>query len=470
MGRITRLVASAIVVVIGALLTFGSTSAYAVVPDSINYQGILRTAGGSPVPDGSYSVTFKIYDGASGANPALWSETKNITTVAGLFTTLLGSVTALPPSVFSGPNRFLGITVSSDPEMTPRTPIVAVAYSYRIATVDGAAGGTISGDVTISSGDLDLDMSTGTTGDILKGGVPFIHNYGTDNTFIGINAGNLTMTGNHNTADGASALKRNTTGNFNTACGDSALYNNTTGERNTASGRWALLRNTAGGYNTAYGDIALYFNSIGYYNTACGFGALDENTTGGNNTASGINALNSNTTGSYNTAIGSDADVSTGALTNATAIGNGATVNASNKVRLGNASVSVIEGQVAYTFTSDKNQKENFRPVDGDEVLRKIRELGLSSWNYKGQDPQQFRHYGPMAQEFFAAFGHDGAGTSGSPTTINSGDEAGILMIALQALERKNDALEKRTEEIEGLKAQIVELREMIRAQGSKQK
>ena len=101
--------------------------------------------------------------------------------------------------------------------------------------------------------------------------------------------------------------------------------------------------------------------------------------------------------------------------------------------------------------------------MDGDEVLRKIRELGLTSWNYKGQDPQQFRHYGPVAQEFFAAFGHDGVGTSGTPTTINSGDEAGILMIAIQALE-------KRTQEVEGLKAQIAELREMIRTQASKQK
>ncbi|MBI4587523.1 MAG: hypothetical protein HY725_01675 [Candidatus Rokubacteria bacterium] len=34
-----------------------------------------------------------------------------------------------------------------------------------------------------------------------------------------------------------------------------------------------------------------------------------------------------------------------------------------------------------------------------------------------------------MAQDFFAAFGHDGVGTVGTPTTINSGDKAGILMI-----------------------------------------
>jgi len=55
-------------------------------------------------------------------------------------------------------------------------------------------------------------------------------------------------------------------------------------------------------------------------------------------------------------------------------------------------------------------------------VLSKISQLTLTSWNYIGHDPQQFRHYGPVAQEFFAAFGHDGVGTIGTPTTINSGD------------------------------------------------
>jgi hypothetical protein len=133
-----------------------------------------------------------------------------------------------------------------------------------------------------------------------------------------------------------------------------------------------------------------------------------------------------------------------GNLTNATAIGAGAVVNASNKVRLGNTAVTVIEGQVLPSMGSDKNQKENFQPVDGEEVLGKIRSLELSSWNFIGHDPKKFRHYGPMAQDFFAAFGHDGVGQIGSETTINSGDLAGILMIAVQALEKRTAELNRR--------------------------
>ena len=207
---------------------------------------------------------------------------------------------------------------------------------------------------------------------------------------------------------------------------------------------------------------ALLLNMTGSENTATGVQALFFNTTGDNNTGIGSSALASNTTGSNNTGIGSGADVSTGNLFNATAIGAEAIVNASNKIRLGNTSITAIEGQVAYTFTSDKTKKENFRPVDGEEVLRKIRDFELTSWNFIGHDPKEFRHYGPMAQDFFAAFGHDGVGEIGSETTINSGDIAGILMIAVQALEKRTAELKETKAELAALTARLeaLELRQ----------
>ncbi|MGH7775368.1 MAG: tail fiber domain-containing protein [Candidatus Binatia bacterium] len=206
-----------------------------------------------------------------------------------------------------------------------------------------------------------------------------------------------------------------------------------------------------GEFSSAVAQRGEDFNTTGAFNTASGVDALLGNTTGSNNTASGASALQSNTTGSNNTAIGALANVSVGNLTNATAIGFGAIVNASNKVRIGNSSVTVIEGQVNFTASSDKTKKENFLPVDGEEVLRKVRGLSLTSWNFIGHDPKEFRHYGPVAQEFFAAFGHDGIGTIGTPTTINSGDMAGILMIAVQTLEKQNTELKARVEALERL-------------------
>jgi trimeric autotransporter adhesin len=245
-----------------------------------------------------------------------------------------------------------------------------------------------------------------------------------------------------NTSLGTDALENITTGDFNTAIGLNALFSNTTGDANTASGVNALRNNTTGDFNTASGRHALF-----------------NNTAGGDNTASGANALGSNTTGGSNTAIGWFATVSTGNLTNATAIGNSAVVNASNKIRLGNAAVTRIEGQVAFTASSDKTQKENFQPVDGEEVLGKIRGFELSSWNFIGHDPKEFRHYGPMAQDFFAAFGHDGLGQIGSETTINSGDLAGILMIAVQALEKRTAELKQKEAQLAVLESKLEELK-----------
>lgn len=291
-------------------------------------------------------------------------------------------------------------------------------------------------------------------------GTAALHNnqFGGNNTAVGWLA-LLSNAAHANTAAGSEALRSNSTGANNTAVGRAALFSNTTGSGNTATGLFALLRNTSGGSNTAVGLQALSDNTTGLNNTASGVDALTSNTIGNSNTAFGVNALRTNTDGSANTAIGVGADVAGASLSNATAIGAGAIVDLSDKVRIGNSSVTTIEGQVAFTASSDKTKKENFRLVDGEEVLRKIRALELTSWNYIGHDPQKFRHYGPMAQDFFAAFGRDGVGTIGTPTTINSGDIAGILMIAVQALERRTMELKEKDGRIAALEKEAAELK-----------
>src|SRR5262245_38296725 len=88
----------------------------------------------------------------------------------------------------------------------------------------------------------------------------------------------------------------------------------------------------------------------------------------------------------------------------------------------------------------------------------KIRGFELTSWNFIGHDPKEFRHYGPMAQDFFAAFGHDAVGQIGTETTINSGDIAGILMIAVQALEKRTAELKQKDAQIAVLETEVKDL------------
>jgi hypothetical protein len=63
-----------------------------------------------------------------------------------------------------------------------------------------------------------------------------------------------------------------------------------------------------------------------------------------------------------------------------------------------------------------------------------------------------------MAQDFFSAFGHDGVGQIGTETTINSGDLAGILMIAVQALEKRTAELKQKEAQIAVLESKIEDL------------
>ncbi|MBO2007726.1 tail fiber domain-containing protein [Hymenobacter negativus] len=94
-------------------------------------------------------------------------------------------------------------------------------------------------------------------------------------------------------------------------------------------------------------------------------------------------------------------------------------------------------GASAWSTLSDSTRKERVVLADGNRFLERIGRMRLGSWNYKGQSPDTMRHYGPMAQDFYAAFGHDGVGSVGEKTTINQADFDGVNLIAIQALYRQ---------------------------------
>ena len=63
------------------------------------------------------------------------------------------------------------------------------------------------------------NTTSSNTGVIFKGADRFIHNYGANNTFMGLGSGNFAMTGNFNSAFGMQTLNANTSGANNTATG-----------------------------------------------------------------------------------------------------------------------------------------------------------------------------------------------------------------------------------------------------------
>ncbi len=152
-------------------------------------------------------------------------------------------------------------------------------------------------------------------------------------------------------------------------------------------------------YNTAIGGQSLYAATSGGQNTALGFQALNGNTTGSDNTAAGYQALSTNTTGSNNTAIGYMAGPTANNLSNTIALGNGAQVTGSNKIRVGDTSVTTISGQVAFTATSDMRVKKDIHPSDlGLDFI-----MGLKPVSYRLKQGNGRLDYGFLAQDIEAS-------------------------------------------------------------------
>ncbi len=83
-------------------------------------------------------------------------------------------------------------------------------------------------------------------------------------------------------------------------------------------------------------------------------------------------------------------------------------------------------------LTSDRNAKEHFTPLDAKAVLAKVTAMPVTEWNYKDDDTDK-KHIGPMAQDFHAAFGLDGA----DDRHISVVDEGGVALAAIQGLNQK---------------------------------
>lgn len=263
-------------------------------------------------------------------------------------------------------------------------------------------------------------------------------------------------------------------GDYSVAMGLSTIAS---GNNSTAFG----MSTTAGGqFSTAMGN-----NTSATANLATALGS--------STTASGISAtaMGSNTTasGSTSTAMGS---YTTASGSRSTTMGNYIQASGSGSFAIGDFSTTtapnfttnnrfyarfaggyrlytnsgltsgaqLLAGANSWSTLSDSTKKEKFIAIDGEDVLRKIRNFNLTSWNYIGQDPAKFRHYGPMAQDFYAAFGHDGIGTIGNDTTISSADFDGINLIAIQALEKRTAELNKKVKLIENLQVTISSLKE----------
>jgi hypothetical protein len=106
------------------------------VPKLINYQGELSDSSGNNPVNGDVSIIFTIYNASTGGD-VLWTETQTVTVTDGVFNVLLGSQNPILANTFDGNERYLGVKVSTDPEMTPRQQLASVPFSFKTACLPG---------------------------------------------------------------------------------------------------------------------------------------------------------------------------------------------------------------------------------------------------------------------------------------------------------------------------------------------
>ncbi len=277
--------------------------------------------------------------------------------------------------------------------------------------------------------------------------------------YVSGNNWDKTFVGNYSFAAGydtkASGISSTASGYITTASGSASIA---MGINTTASGDFS----TALGSNTiASGSTSI---SIGHFTDASGDNstALGYNTTA-SGSASIAMGINTTASGDYSTAIGSY--VTTNSKPGSFIVGD-AGVTANQFQQFGNDAdnqmmmrfeggykfyskgwgfaigAELLPGNSSWSAISDKNKKESFVPVDAEIILQKIKNFSLTTWNYKGLDAKTQRHYGPMAQDFYAAFGKDALGKIGCDTLINEHDFSSINFIAIQALEKRTEAIE----------------------------
>lgn len=117
--------------------------------------------------------------------------------------------------------------------------------------------------------------------------------------------------------------------------------------------------------------------------------------------------------------------------------------------------VFVPSGGSGWNSISDVNAKDNFAVVEGRDVLARLANIPIATWNYKSQQPD-IRHMGPTAQDFSAAFG-----LGENDTTINSVDADGVSLAAIQGL---YELLQQQQQQIEMQQAQIHALESRLSA------
>jgi hypothetical protein len=287
---------------------------------------------------------------------------------------------------------------------------------------------------------------------------------GTENIFLGNNSGRYNA-GTNNLFMGSSAGYASTAGSGNVFLGYHAGYNEKGSNK-------LYVANNETDSTLIYGDFSSKSIGVG---TSHPKAILEVAVSGGDGYAGiGINSsrsggklitLNQGMAGRLNLTVPGVVDLATFDFINYRMGIN----NISPQYPLQVGTASSANGNGAYLTTggtwtngSSRTFKDRFASINGEEMIEKIMNLDVESWYYKNTD--EF-HIGPVAEDFYQLFGTGDRTSKEVSKYLSSSDVAGVSLVAVKQLIRKNqdqeEQIEKQQVEIDHLKSLENEVSEL---------
>ena len=106
--------------------------AEATVPATLSYQGLLKDPSGQVIPDGTYSLRFRLYNVAVGG-AHIWTETQLLPVTDGVFSAVLGTVIPLTLP-FDAP-YWISLQPAGSTEL-PRVELTSAPYALRAGVAE----------------------------------------------------------------------------------------------------------------------------------------------------------------------------------------------------------------------------------------------------------------------------------------------------------------------------------------------
>jgi len=398
---------------------------------TFTYQGSLSVS--SAPFNGTCDFEFSLFDDQPVGTPDNQIGTtltrSGVTVSGGVFTVSLD----FGGTAFNGTDRYLAIAVvcpagGTPVLLSPRQPITPAPYALGLYGLE------------VQQNNTSPNMIGGFSGNVAGTGI-----FGAT-----IGGGGTATVGSPNTVNGNYATIGG--GSTNTAGGAASTIAG--GEGNVAGSLYSTVG--GGNQNSANGQFSVVPG--GFQNIASGFYSL----------AAGRNALAAND-GAF---VWNDSTGLTGTPLSST-VNNQFIARASGGFTfLTSATGATDTGAVLaagggdWANMSDRNVKENFVSIDPQGVLQDVVAMPITSWNYIAQG-STVRHIGPMAQDFYAAFGV-GIGDR----YISTVDASGVALAAIQglyqlvqdkdtqiaSLQAENDALEARLNDLDARLAALESL------------